>query len=93
MIIDPGISIDPGYSCYDQLMESNAYVRMAGSTQPIQGKVWPGKFRMFSRVNLTIFKEWYISLISSIPTRRTIGTIKLLSSTQLVPSLTECGLI
>ena len=48
MIIDPGISIHPGYSVYDQLMESQAYVRSYGSSQPIVGKVWPGNPRSYT---------------------------------------------
>jgi hypothetical protein len=42
MIIDPGISIDPGYPVYDQLMENNAYVKAFNTTHPIAGRVWPG---------------------------------------------------
>jgi len=59
MIIDPGIAIDTSYSSYNQLLSSGAFIKSAGSSQAIHGRVWPGAVIFPDFLNPASIDYWY----------------------------------
>lgn len=57
-IIDPAISVTTGYEPYESGLESNVFIKMANSDDPLVGIVWPGKtvFPDFTHPNAT---KWW----------------------------------
>ena len=56
-IIDPAISVKPGYEPYDTGLLNNVFIKEYNSDKPITGLVWPGPtvFPDFTNPNTTVW--------------------------------------
>ena len=63
-IIDPAISVTPGYLPYDDGLINNVFIKYFNSTENLVGKVWPGKtvFPDFTHPNST---KWWSKMASN----------------------------
>jgi alpha-glucosidase (family GH31 glycosyl hydrolase) len=57
-IIDPAVSITPGYKPYDEGLDANVFIKYYNSSEPLKGAVWSGQtvFPDFTNPNTT---KWW----------------------------------